>query len=210
MTDVLSRILVYGDQIELKLRIKNPHGFIDWSEEKFDYVKYNFRKDVARWGLSITSLDGELSGVPDLDSLKEYNLENGTHIKETDCNQTTIVYEHPDIKSLIGPFADHMTRSHILKLGPSGFFPPHRDSWWTTSTTFRLIVPMKNTNPRNGCHFMLEDKVLHWNEGSVYFLNTSKVHTLFNASFEDSYWIVFNILNNEETFELLMQNLAIV
>ena len=47
---------------------------------KDDWKPYNLRKSHQRWGLSITSLDGGLSGIPDLDSLYEYNKKNGTNI----------------------------------------------------------------------------------------------------------------------------------
>ena len=43
-----------------------------------DWKQYNPRKPNNRQGLSITSLDGGLSGVPDLDSLFEYNKQNNT------------------------------------------------------------------------------------------------------------------------------------
>ena len=64
------------------------HSMNDWLEmESFDerqlmkemepfkdeWKPYNVRKPNNRWGLSITSLDGGLSGIPDLDSVYEYN-----------------------------------------------------------------------------------------------------------------------------------------
>ena len=62
----------YGNFIELDVTT-NAEQLVSWAGT-FDWVKYNPRKDVNRWGLSITSLDGGLSGVPDLDSLYEYCL----------------------------------------------------------------------------------------------------------------------------------------
>ena len=50
------------------------------NEENFDYVKYNHRKNINRLGLSVTSLDGGVTGVPDLDSLLQYNNIHGTNI----------------------------------------------------------------------------------------------------------------------------------
>ena len=66
----------FGDMIELDLTT-DAEMLIGWAED-FEWVKYNPRKDVNRWGLSVTSLDGSISGVPDLDSLFEYNKENNT------------------------------------------------------------------------------------------------------------------------------------
>ena len=41
------------------------------------------------------------AGVPDLDSLKDYNKENNTALTERDFNTTTLVYEHPDLKKML-------------------------------------------------------------------------------------------------------------
>ena len=65
----------FGDQIPLTDQIEDSVGLVEWTESNFSYVKYNKRKNIDRWGLSITSLDGGLSGVPDLDSLYFYNIE---------------------------------------------------------------------------------------------------------------------------------------
>ena len=61
----------YGDVFELRRELWNPDKFVQWTEDNFEYVRYNPRKNVPRYGLSITSLDGGVSGVPDLDSLYE-------------------------------------------------------------------------------------------------------------------------------------------
>ena len=75
----------YGNFIELDVTT-NAEQLVSWADT-FDWVKYNPRKDVNRWGLSITSLDGGLSGVPDLDSLYEYNKEHNTNYTEKDFNK---------------------------------------------------------------------------------------------------------------------------
>ena len=62
-------LTAYGTVMPTNLEMPNTHDFINWTEETFEYVKYNPRKDVNRSGLSITSIDGGVTGVPDLDSL---------------------------------------------------------------------------------------------------------------------------------------------
>ena len=60
----------YGTQIPLTLSLNDPKSIPAWTEEKFKYVQYNTsRPDIRREGLSITSLDGGVSGRPDLDTL---------------------------------------------------------------------------------------------------------------------------------------------
>ena len=79
-----------------------------------DWKQYNPRKPNNRQGLSITSLDGGLSGVPDLDSLFEYNKQNGTEISEVNINVKTPVASNISvIQPLLNTF-DTLGRSHFI------------------------------------------------------------------------------------------------
>ena len=62
--DLYSNLTAYGHFCPTKLHIRNPQKFVAWTEENFTYVRYNPRKPIERYGLSITSLDGGLSGNP--------------------------------------------------------------------------------------------------------------------------------------------------
>ena len=149
-------LCTYGDFIELDITLKDPKKIVQWTEENFTYVKYNPRKNINRWGLSITSLDGGLSGRPDLDSF--YAEDPASMPTEMDINVPTPVYEHPEIKKLCEHWQPYVGRSHFLKIPPGGFFPPHRDFKSTDLHSFRIIVPMRNMEyPK--FTFMLEDKI---------------------------------------------------
>lgn len=198
-------LTVYGDCYETSHKLDNPSQLVKWTEENFNYVKYNPRKDIKRYGLSITSLDGGLLGIPDLDSLSEYNKENNTCYNERDFKSYTPVYNN-DIKKIFNPIENYIFRSHILKLETGGFFPPHRDFNGTEINSFRLIVPLENMNPPE-FNFILNDKIQHWNHGSVYFVDTAKMHYLFNTSFRPCYMIVFNIELNMKTVKFVTENL---
>ena len=196
----------YGDFIELNLRIDQPKKVVEWTEENFTYVKYNPRKDVNRYGLSLTSLDGGLSGVPDLDSLIEYERITGIQYYEQHFKTKTPVYYYPALESLLKPIEDDVMRSHILKLGPGGFFPPHRDYFGLYFDNFRAIIPLKNMNPPSH-NFILEDKGLTWDIGKLYFLDTAKMHYVFNASMQDMYMIVLNIELNERSVKFITEHM---
>ena len=94
-----------------------------------------------------------------------------------------------------------MFRTHILRLDPGGYFPKHRDFKGNNFSSVRLICPLKNP-----CTFILEDKILEWQESELYFLDTAKVHYLFNATFMPSYWLVVNLHLNEETYSIITDN----
>ena len=78
MSYLLTRIALYGDVLPLKFKLdmkKFKEGLKLFDDK---WVQYNPRKNIPRYGLSITSLDGGFSGVPDLDSLKAVSY---THLR---------------------------------------------------------------------------------------------------------------------------------
>jgi len=193
-------LLSYGDIIPLKLKCNVEVLFKEI--EHFRYAQYNPRKNIKRNGLSITSLDGDINGV-DLDSIREYNLENGTRYDEDSFRTFTDVYNFSkQIQNIVNPFAENICRSHILHLPPGGYFPPHRDQpvYKSDQKTIRILVPLKNCNPPE-MYFMYENRPLYFNHGQALFLNTNKMHALF--SYRDSYMIVLNVLANEEVYETI-------
>ena len=204
-TQLYMLLATYGLQIPLTLSMADAKFIPEWTEEKFKYVQYNTKRpDIRREGLSITSLDGGLSGRPDLDSF--YAEDPESMPTEMDINVPTPVYEHPEIKKLCEHWQPYVGRSHFLKIPPGGFFPPHRDFKSTDLHSFRIIVPMRNMEyPK--FTFMLEDKILPWKNGSAYFLNTAKQHHLFNAGSEDAYMIVLNVGTNPKTVMTVIERM---
>jgi hypothetical protein len=196
--DILySYLVLYGIQSELNIRLHDPEQFVNWTEENFEYVRYNPRKPIDRWGLSITSYDGGLSGIPDLDSLGDYCIENNVSLEESDFNVPTEVYKQSkELQEVLEPFKENCYRTHILKLNPGSYFPKHRDLRLDNFNHFRLIMPLKNP-----CTFVIEDKILTWDVGTMYFVDTAKVHYLFNATHDPSYWLVLNVELTEEVYE---------
>ena len=201
-------LALLGKQYPLTYQLPNPHQKVDITEEQFEYVKYNPRKDIDRWGLSLTSLDGEMSGSPDLDSLLEYNRENNTQYREDDFNVKTPAYHH--FEEVLKPFEPWLFRTHILKLNPGGYFPPHRDALGLGAC--RLIVPLKNCNPPS-VNFVLDNEILTWEEGRLYFVDTIKMHYIFNGTspdvgiFDPSYWLIMNVQCHEKSVEEIIMHL---
>ena len=168
--------------------------------KQFDenWTKYNPRKNINRWGLSVTNLDGKLGPGPDLDSLYEYNKENNTSISESDFIIPTPVYDV--VKSYCDPFKEWLFRTHILKLKLGGCFPSHVDNIGPTIDSFRLLVPLQICNPKEEGYFIYEqNKILFWEYGHLYFFNTCKRHVIFNAN--DQYNHIVLIMNVKLTKE---------
>ena len=196
--ELFNILTTYGDQVKLNI-YQNPNiileGLIQFDD---NWTKYNPRKNINRWGLSVTNLDGNLGPGPDLDSLYEYNKENNTNISESSFTVPTPVYDV--VAHYCDPFKEWLFRSHILKLKPGGFFPSHVDNIGSTIDSFRLIVPLQVCDPKDKGYFIYEqNKILFWEYGNLHFFNTCKRHLIFNAN--DEYDHIVLIMNVELTKE---------
>lgn len=155
-----------------------------------DWKQYNPRKKISRWGRSLTSLDGGTSGIPDLDSIYEYNKNNGTNYRESDFK--TLTPEGKKFEFLTESF--DLGRSHLIKLDSGGHFPYHRD---LGTEVFRLIYCVSGCGPTN-LAWIIDDKVIKLQDRHWYYVNTKKVHATF--AFNICVFAVFNIINNEKAF----------
>ena len=181
------------DQVDQKIYSYKEH-----------FQSYNPRKKgYNRYGLSLTSKDGGFSGIPDLDSLYEYNQLHGTQYEEMDFKKWTPLFKNSEsLKETMQPFHNYIGRSHVLRLNKAGFFPPHKD---LSDTAFRLFISL--CKEEEDYVFLLEDKKIFFQPGRLYFINTLLTHSLF--SFRDkSLFVVFNIELCEGAVETLFQSLS--
>jgi hypothetical protein len=169
---------------------------------------YNPRKPkFGRFGLSITSLDGGDSGIPDLDSLKEYNEANGTHFTERSFRTLTpVAGATEDFHRLLSKFEGILGRSHFIKFNAGGYFPPHRDGVILAPRALRLFAVVSNSFEAH-FHFIIDNRKYFFVPGRLYFINTMLEHSFF--SFEDGVTIlVLNLDLTENAGELILKNLV--
>mgnify|MGYP001340943520 FL=1 len=192
------QLISYGDQIELETRC-NPDRLLKEIKD-FEWKQYNPRKEINRYGLSVTSSDGTRNGI-DLDSLYEYNRENNTKFDEDSFKTfTDVYYKSEEVQKLVEPFKPWLWRTHFLNFRKGGYFPPHRDMRTSKEQkSMRLLVPISLCNPSD-MYFMYEDKPLYFKYGSVYFLNTNKKHSIFSYS-DKAIMLVMNVECTEDSVE---------
>lgn len=176
-----------------------PAPLIDTKASEVKWVQYNPRKPIARWGASITSLDGGTAGIPDLDSLKEYNKENSTDYCEKDFKMKTPIYKYFDFLENHFDFG----RSHLIRLGAGGYFPYHRDF---DTETFRLIYTIGGCEDLN-LVWIQHDSVIKLENKKWYYINTKMIHSLF--SFFGSEFVVFNMLANQKGRTSLVELMSV-
>jgi len=199
-----NNLLSYGDFIQLNNSCNSKELLEEIKD--FTWFKYNPRKNVERYGLSITSEDGKLTGK-DLDSLYELSKDTGKIYDEDSFTTLTDVYhKSKQIQKLVDPFKPWLCRTHLLNFKKGGYFPPHIDNRGFHGKQFiRLLVPIKKCNP-SFLYFMYEDKLLNFNRGYTYFLNTNKKHAIFSFS-DDSTMLVMNLECCKESIEHIQRRM---
>ena len=204
MTTVTDLVSNFGDVFALEYPEWNIQTARNVLEKHPGWTQYNPRKpSINRQGLSVTSLDGGFSGIPDLDSLKEYNRENATHLQESNFNKlTSITRSIPEATDVINSFPrGTIGRCHFLRLGPGGFFPPHRDNGLSLPVgTFRILVPLVNFSGDGQYVWLQEGKPVTLFAGTTYFINTTKIHSLFSFA-ERCEMMVVNIIATENAIK---------
>lgn len=200
-----NRLFSLGDIIPIKFKT-SPDAINEILKKKYNNVwqKYNPRDGgIARYGIPITSHDGNIIDPISLDSIRQYNKENGTHYTEQSFSiHTPIVNDIPYIKPVLDMFNGHVCRSHYLRLSNGGYFPPHRDGVYNTS--FRILIPL--TYDRYNTFFMFEEEPKFFENGQAYVLNTVKRHTVISLK-DHMDMIVLNISLNNETVNTVYNNL---
>ncbi len=199
-----------GNQFELTFQVdqsclKNIEHF------KNDWKPYNPRKlNYRREGLSLTSLDGSLSGTPDLDSLREYNRINKKSFEESSFKKKTqVVKSMPSLEKVFDVFGESISRSHIIRFANGGFFPPHRDIYVATTAkeTFRLFALLSFAHPSQ-YHFVLDGQLRFFMPGVLYYINTSLEHSFVSFS-DDLMILVMNVDLNEKTIQTVQEHMVI-
>ncbi len=203
----MQRLAMMGDWLKLN-SFDNKTMIKEISRYKSEWKRYNPRKPNNRFGLSITSLDGDLSGKPDLDSLYEFNRENGTNYDNQSFKKTTIVYQNSlSLRSAIKPYMPWLGRSHFIKLNAGGYFPEHYDIHKTKfdKDEIRLIGFVNNTSS-NHFKFCYEDKLItNYSDGDLFYFNANKRHSVF-ATDNEVILLVVTLKFDENLFETIINN----
>jgi hypothetical protein len=206
----LTRLSMMGDW--LRMADFNAFDLVNELDQfKDSWRKYNPHRPNNRFGLSVTSLDGGLSGVPDLDSLARYNSLNGTNLKNADFNKPTDVYHKcPTLQKILKPYLPWLGRCHFIKLNEGGFFPEHYDhnKIDLDAEDLRLIGFVSN-NDICTYKFCYENKLItHIKDGHLYYFNAHKSHSVFSMN-DHCIQLVICLRFDQSLFQTLLQQYSI-
>jgi hypothetical protein len=210
MNPLTEFVCSYGDLVELGFDTVDVNAYKDRILNHPGWRQYNSYKDgYNRYGLSMTSLDGGYSGVPDLESLIEYYRETNEIYYDRDFKvRTPLSYEIPAVTELFDFFGDSLGRAHFLRLDRGGFFPPHRDhEWKLPNDMFRIVVPFYNFHASK-MSWIFDGKVVQLQEGYTYFMNTTKAHSLFSYV-DGCTMLVLNVSADEDTMNRMIKKMRV-
>lgn len=183
---LFQQLHVYGDVIPLQGKIDCEALRRELEPFADRWVQYNPGKSQnPRHGLSITSLDGGMSGIPDLDSLYEWSRATGRKVSERDFNVPTDAYRAArSIHALVETFLPDVGRCRFVRFQAGGHFPPHRDGSvsFQIPDYFRILVPLAGTGD-DLFHFVHDGRLVAYEVGRPYLFNALKTHSV--VSFND-------------------------
>jgi hypothetical protein len=154
----------------------------------------------------LTSLNGEVDGEIDLNSVLEWNKAHGTDYNELSFRAPTPYWSHfKSITSKIQNLAPFLGRSHLLRLDQGGMFPPHRDSYREGDHSFRLIAFFE-CGP-GSLHLCVGGQNVSFETKFLYFMNTRQIHSL--VSFQhNAFVLVLNVELSSTTMRFVFDNLT--
>jgi len=202
-------IVNFGDVIELDFPAWDCHQINKVLSAHTGWQIYQPHKPgYNRYGLSVTSLNGGFSGEPDLYSLREYHKNYGKSYHEIDFKaRTNIVQFIPELNDFLDFWEPCLGRTHFIKLNKGGFFPPHRDNGAIVDVpSFRILVPIHNFGV-NDMKWLQEDKVLDLRVGHTYFINTTRVHSVFSFV-DDCIMLVLNVMHTPEILQKMAKRVV--
>ena len=178
----LIRLSMMSDWQELK-NFDSQKLLKEIEQFKDDWKPYNPKKPNNRWGLSVTSIDGKLSGIPDLNSLLDYEKETGQVVENIDLNVPTEVYkQNEELQKILKPYLPWLTRCHFLRIDRGGFFPDHLDVIQAERYGFDEVrlVGFVHVN-EYGFKWIYDDRIIKKNNGTLWYFNGGKRHNVFST-----------------------------
>lgn len=190
----------YGDIIPLRMKIDSASVERELSPFANSWVPYNPKKpENPRMGLSLTSLDGGMSGYPDLHSIYEWSKETGRKVSEKDFNKPTDALKQcRSIHALTDTFQPHLGRCRFVRFKTGGHFPPHRDGSvsFQVPDYFRILVPLSNTGA-NSFHFVYDGQLFPYEIGRPYLFNALKTHSVMSFT-DDTLTLAISVALTQE------------
>jgi hypothetical protein len=185
--------IVYWNRLQSMSDWQEFHGFeahkIKEELKPFenDWVRYNPKKPNNRWGLSVTSLDGGLSGIPDLTSLKDWEHQTGEVLTNHDIVTPTRVWTE-------SKYISRMLEHHDINKSDVSY----------DEVRLTAFIDCDEYNFK----WIYDDKIVKCNPGSMWYFNANKRHSVHST--RDGVIILVICLAFDKDLFLYMQDAGLV
>ena len=179
----MMRLLSMSDWQQLKCNFSSKKMLEELKQFDGDWKRYNPSKlKNNRWGLSVTSLDGGLSGIPDLTSLKEHYDNTGEKVSDRDITVPTDVWKKSgEVQKILDPLRPWVLRTHFLRMDEGSFFPDHYDMLRQEFDHDQIrLTAFININ-EYGFKWIYDDRLIKCQNGSLWYFNSHKRHCVFST-----------------------------
>jgi hypothetical protein len=202
----LVRLGTMCDWIEFEPGFKKDKLLKEIEPFKNDWKRYNPKKPNNRWGLSITSIDGGLHGIPDLTSLRDWEIQTGEQIHNHDLNVPTDVYKNcPTLQAILEPWKPWLGRCHFLRMDRGSFFPEHfdinKEDYSYDEVRFVGFVKCNEYDFK----WIYDDKVIKGRPGSLWYFNGNKRHSVFSFR-DDVVLLVMCLKFDKDLFQKMLDH----
>ena len=155
--------------------------------------------------MSVTSIDGKLHGVPDLSSLRDWEIQTGQVVHNHDINVPTDVWKQsPTLQAILEPWKPWLGRCHFLRMDRGSYFPEHFDiNKEDYSYDEVRFVAFVKTNEYD-FKWIYDDKVIKGNSGSLWYFNGNKKHCAFSFS-DGTVLLVMCLKFDKELFQKMLE-----
>lgn len=201
----LLRLNTMSDWIELNPGFKKDKLLEELKPFEKDWKRYNPKKPNNRFGLSVTSIDGGLHGIPDLTSLRDWEIQTGEQIHNHDLNVPTDVYKNcPTLQAILEPWKPWLGRCHFLRMDRGSFFPEHfdinKEDYSYDEVRFIGFVKCNEYDFK----WIYDDRVIKGNQGTLWYFNGNKRHSVF--SFKDGIILLVMCLKfDKDLFQKMLE-----
>lgn len=200
-----TQLLTLGNWEMLDFQIDQKQWREDQKSLSTYWRPFQPKKDIMndRESILLYGMEGDTPTEPS--GLSQYKNRFGYKPKETEFKYPTIARDKLRCCSDVFDWFGEMGRSFVIRLNAGGFYPRHRDSFMINRDTVRLIAFLNDS--REYLEWEVDNTVMSFVPGRVYYVNTARVHRL-SAWRKECDMVVMNVPKTWENVVKLMSRLT--
>jgi len=195
------QLLSLGNWEQLRFKINGRQWKKDEEELKHWYKPFQPKENILndRESILLYGMEGDLPTEPT--GLSQVKRKYGYKPKESEFKYPTEAKDKLICCEEIFNYFDDWGRCFIIKLNAGGFYPYHRDHYFISRDTIRLVAFLGDST--DGLEWEVSGQRMRFTPNSLYYVNTIRLHRL-SAWYHNCTMVVFNLVKNWYNITKLM------